>query len=134
MRTPVIPAPSWVRRLCGRRGLYKQHLDPASRPGGRFRCMTWTLAPVDSVEVTILVDYVSDALLVPAPIAVRPRLSLDCDRDQPLAEHGYSVLVSVEMAGSGGQSPHLTRLTLRLGPGGRGFESRLSDQTPFHLL
>ena len=60
--------------------------------------MTWTLAPVDSEEVTILVDNVSDALLAPAPVAMRPRLSLEGDRDQLLAEHGYSLLVTVETA------------------------------------
>ena len=62
--------------------------------------MTWTLAPVDSVDVTILVDNVSDALLAPTPVARRPRLSLDNDRDQLLAEHGYSLLLTVETAGS----------------------------------
>lgn len=62
--------------------------------------MTWRLAPVDSVEVTILVDNVSDALLAPTAVAARPRLTLDCDRDQLLAEHGYSVLVTVGVAGN----------------------------------
>lgn len=62
--------------------------------------MAWGLAPVDSVEVTILVDNVSDALLAPTPIATRPRPSLDSNSDQLLAEHGYSVLVTVSNAGT----------------------------------
>ncbi|GAC1614651.1 MAG: MBL fold metallo-hydrolase [Candidatus Dormibacteraceae bacterium] len=62
--------------------------------------MTWGLAPVDSVEVTILVDNVSDALLAPTPIATRPRPNLDSGSDQLLAEHGYSVLVTVDIAGT----------------------------------
>lgn len=62
--------------------------------------MTWRLAPVDSVELTILVDNVSDALLAQTPVASRPRFTLDYHRDQLLAEHGYSVLVTVEVAGN----------------------------------
>ena len=61
---------------------------------------TWSLAPVDSVEATILVDNASDALLGPSEIALRPQLSLDPDRDHLLAEHGYSLLISVLSDGS----------------------------------
>ena len=61
--------------------------------------MGWSPAPVDALEVTILVDNVSDALLAPAPVATRPALSLNPERDQLLAEHGYSLLITVETAG-----------------------------------
>jgi 7,8-dihydropterin-6-yl-methyl-4-(beta-D-ribofuranosyl)aminobenzene 5'-phosphate synthase len=61
--------------------------------------MAWTLAPVDAVEVTVLVDNVSDALLAPTAVAARPSPTLDCERDQLLAEHGYSLLLTVETAG-----------------------------------
>jgi 7,8-dihydropterin-6-yl-methyl-4-(beta-D-ribofuranosyl)aminobenzene 5'-phosphate synthase len=62
--------------------------------------MAWTLAPVDAVEATILVDNVSDALVAPTPVATRPALSLEWDRNQLLAEHGYSLLIKLEWAGS----------------------------------
>src|ERR671939_2012648 len=61
--------------------------------------MAWTLEPVDAVEATILVDNVSDALVAPTPVATRPALSLEWDRNQLLAEHGYSLLISLEWAG-----------------------------------
>lgn len=61
--------------------------------------MQWTLAPVDSVEATVLVDNVSDALLAPTTVAARPAPTLQWDHDQLLAEHGYSLLITVEFGG-----------------------------------
>lgn len=58
------------------------------------------LRPVESLEVLILVDNVSDALLASDEVARRPPLSLDPGRDQLLAEHGYSLLLTVERDGT----------------------------------
>src|SRR5438105_4199960 len=61
---------------------------------------TMALQPVDSLEVLILVDNVSDALLASGAVAHRPPLSLDPEREQLLAEHGYSLLLNVERGGT----------------------------------
>jgi len=53
------------------------------------------LRPVDSLEVLILVDNVSDALLASTDVARRPRPALDPQPDHLLAEHGYSLLLTV---------------------------------------
>ena len=58
------------------------------------------LSPVDALEVLILVDNVSDALLASGESARRPLLSLDPRRDQLLAEHGYSLLLTVAQDGA----------------------------------
>ena len=58
------------------------------------------LQPVDALEVLILVDNVSDALLASSPVAHRPPLSLNPETDQLLAEHGYSLLLTVERNGA----------------------------------
>ena len=58
------------------------------------------LKPVDALEVLILVDNVSDALLASSEVARRPAFSLNPERDQLLAEHGYSLLLTVERDGT----------------------------------
>lgn len=58
------------------------------------------LQPVDSLEVLILVDNVSDALLASSEVARRTQLNLNPDADQLLAEHGYSLLITVERGGT----------------------------------
>lgn len=70
------------------------------------------LQPVDSVSVTILMDNVSDALMVDAGPAKRasmvgagrptlpaPTLDTGTTRDSLLAEHGFSALVTVRRDG-----------------------------------
>lgn len=48
----------------------------------------------------ILVDHVGDALLASGPVARRPPFSLNPEMDQLLAEHGYSLLLTVERNGT----------------------------------
>ena len=61
------------------------------------------LSPVDSLHVTILVDNSIDALLPSGPGVVRPPLSWDAfEREHLIAEHGYSLLVSVASEGHTG--------------------------------
>lgn len=57
------------------------------------------LTAVDAVEVTILVDNLSDSLLPSTPIARRPRMSMDSDATHLRAEHGYGVLITVQSGG-----------------------------------
>ncbi len=57
------------------------------------------LTAVDAVEITILVDNLSDSLLPSTPIALRPRMSMEADAGDLRAEHGYGVLVTVESGG-----------------------------------
>src|SRR5262245_3289352 len=55
-----------------------------------------SLLPVDSVDVTILVDNAIDALVPSTPLAQRPPIYWDSFEREPLrAEHGYSLLVTV---------------------------------------
>jgi 7,8-dihydropterin-6-yl-methyl-4-(beta-D-ribofuranosyl)aminobenzene 5'-phosphate synthase len=61
---------------------------------------TVTLEPVDALEVLILVDNVSDALLGSSEVALRPAFSLNPASDQLLAEHGYSLLLTIERGGN----------------------------------
>lgn len=58
------------------------------------------LRPVDALEVVILVDNVSDALLASSEVARRPPAGLNPEPDQLMAEHGYSLLITVERDGS----------------------------------
>jgi len=55
---------------------------------------------VDALEVLILVDNVGDALLASTEVARRPPPLLDPAPDHLLAEHGYSLLVTVERNGT----------------------------------
>ena len=55
---------------------------------------------MDSLEVLILVDNVSDALLASGPLAHRPPFSLNPEINQLRAEHGYSLLLTVERDGT----------------------------------
>jgi 7,8-dihydropterin-6-yl-methyl-4-(beta-D-ribofuranosyl)aminobenzene 5'-phosphate synthase len=58
------------------------------------------LLPVDAVDVTILVDNYSDALLPSTETAQRPALVWDwIERESLRAEHGYSALLTVEREG-----------------------------------
>ena len=67
--------------------------EPA--PSGRL-----TLEPVDAVEVTVVVDNFVDVLLADAPGVRRVTRPWDFfDREQLRAEHGYSLLVTVEKSG-----------------------------------
>lgn len=76
-------------------------------PGGRdpnqsARAQMSPVVPraIDSLEVLILVDNVSDALLASSEVARRWQLSLNPEADQLLAEHGYSLLITVEHGGT----------------------------------
>ncbi len=70
------------------------------------------LEPVEAVTITTLVDNVVDVLLPDAGPARRPRRDLVSRAaatmeegrawDQPVAEHGFSALVDVRLAGGGG--------------------------------
>jgi 7,8-dihydropterin-6-yl-methyl-4-(beta-D-ribofuranosyl)aminobenzene 5'-phosphate synthase len=54
------------------------------------------LTPVDALDVTILVDNAIDVLLASAPGVHRPPLTWEAfEREALVAEHGYSLLVSV---------------------------------------
>lgn len=58
------------------------------------------LQPVDSVEVTILVDNSIDIFLPSDETTKRPRLDWDwSDKRQLIAEHGYSVLLTIHRNG-----------------------------------
>lgn len=58
------------------------------------------LQPVDAVEVTIVVDNFVDVLLPSTDIVRRAPLAWDSlERDALIAEHGYSLLVTVERGG-----------------------------------
>ncbi len=55
-----------------------------------------TLKPVDTIDVTILVDNSIDELVPSTPAAIRPPQSEDAfEKDHLLAEHGYSLLLTV---------------------------------------
>ena len=58
------------------------------------------LEPVDALEVLVLVDNVSDALLANSDVARRSPFSLNPQSDQLLAEHGYALLLTIERAGN----------------------------------
>lgn len=58
-----------------------------------------TLLPVDAVDITILVDNVVDILLPSTEMVQRPPLAWNwSEREQLIAEHGYSVLLTVQRA------------------------------------
>jgi 7,8-dihydropterin-6-yl-methyl-4-(beta-D-ribofuranosyl)aminobenzene 5'-phosphate synthase len=61
-----------------------------------------SLEPVDSANVTILVDNFIDALLASSEVAQRPRVAYDMwerEREQLIAEHGLSLLLTIERNG-----------------------------------
>jgi 7,8-dihydropterin-6-yl-methyl-4-(beta-D-ribofuranosyl)aminobenzene 5'-phosphate synthase len=59
-----------------------------------------TLVPVDSADVTILVDNSVDVLLPGNEMVRRAPLALDwSEREQLIAEHGYALLLTVERQG-----------------------------------
>jgi 7,8-dihydropterin-6-yl-methyl-4-(beta-D-ribofuranosyl)aminobenzene 5'-phosphate synthase len=59
-----------------------------------------TLLPVDTADVTVLVDNYSDLLLPSTEVARRPALVWEWSERPPLrAEHGYAVLLTVERDG-----------------------------------
>lgn len=60
---------------------------------------TVDLRPVDALDVLILVDNTSDALLASTEVARRPPPVVDPAPDHLLAEHGYSLLLTVERDG-----------------------------------
>ena len=63
---------------------------------------TGPLQPVDAVEVTVLVDNAVDLLLPSSEVVRRPALdygTLEADRAKLLAEHGLSLLLTVERGG-----------------------------------
>lgn len=58
------------------------------------------LVPVDAVDVTILVDNYSDILLPSGAVAQRPALVWNwSEREQLRAEHGFSLLLTVQRDG-----------------------------------
>ncbi len=63
---------------------------------------TSPLQPVDAVEVTVLVDNAVNLLLPSSEVVRRPALdygTLEADRAKLLAEHGLSLLLTVERGG-----------------------------------
>ena len=59
-----------------------------------------TLLPVDVADVTILVDNSLDILLPSDAVAQRAPMYYDwSDREQLIAEHGYSLLLTVVREG-----------------------------------
>ncbi len=58
------------------------------------------LEPVDRLEVVVLVDSVSDALLASGEIATRPLVELNRESTHLRAAHGYSLVITVERNGS----------------------------------
>jgi 7,8-dihydropterin-6-yl-methyl-4-(beta-D-ribofuranosyl)aminobenzene 5'-phosphate synthase len=61
-----------------------------------------SLRPVDVAEVTVLVDNFVDLLLPSTEVVRRPRVDYDLwepDREQLVAEHGLSLLLSIERDG-----------------------------------
>jgi 7,8-dihydropterin-6-yl-methyl-4-(beta-D-ribofuranosyl)aminobenzene 5'-phosphate synthase len=58
------------------------------------------LKPVDAVEITIVMDLYLDILMASSPGVERFKLAYDwSERDNLLAEHGFSALVTVETDG-----------------------------------
>jgi 7,8-dihydropterin-6-yl-methyl-4-(beta-D-ribofuranosyl)aminobenzene 5'-phosphate synthase len=60
------------------------------------------LEPVDAASVTVLVDNFIDALLPSSEVAQRPRVAYDMwepEREQLIAEHGLSLLLTIERNG-----------------------------------
>src|ERR671932_622712 len=61
-----------------------------------------SLQPVDVANVTVLVDNFIDALLPSSEAAQRPRVAYDMwerERGQLIAEHGLSLLLTIEQDG-----------------------------------
>ncbi|MCA1717232.1 MAG: MBL fold metallo-hydrolase [Actinobacteria bacterium] len=61
-----------------------------------------SLQPVDAANVTILVDNSIDLLLSSSEVAQRPRVAYDMwerEREQLIAEHGLSLLLTIEREG-----------------------------------
>src|SRR5438128_9730363 len=59
-----------------------------------------TLLPVEAADVTILVDNFVDILLPGTEMVQRPPFAWDwSEREQLIAEHGYSLLVTVQREG-----------------------------------
>src|SRR6266702_1963966 len=59
-----------------------------------------TLQPIDAADVTILVDNSIDILLPSTQTALRPPLAWNwSEREQLIAEHGYSLLLTVQRDG-----------------------------------
>jgi 7,8-dihydropterin-6-yl-methyl-4-(beta-D-ribofuranosyl)aminobenzene 5'-phosphate synthase len=61
-----------------------------------------SLEPVDAANVTILVDNFIDALLPSSEVAQRPRVAYDMwerEREQLIAEHGLSLVLTVKRDG-----------------------------------
>jgi 7,8-dihydropterin-6-yl-methyl-4-(beta-D-ribofuranosyl)aminobenzene 5'-phosphate synthase len=61
-----------------------------------------SLQPVDAAYVTILVDNSIDVLLSSSEVAQRPRVAYDMwerEREQLIAEHGLSLLLTIEQEG-----------------------------------
>ena len=64
------------------------------------------LAPVDAVEVTLVVDNFVDILMAGAEGVRRFPLAYDFfDHQQLVAEHGFSALVTVEAGGAAELDP-----------------------------
>ena len=61
-----------------------------------------SLEPVDAANVTVLVDNFIDALLPSSEVAQRPQVAYDMlerERGQLIAEHGLSLLLTIERDG-----------------------------------
>ena len=95
MCTPTVEDARSLAAQLTQTGEAHRDLKPEPAPGGRV-----ALQPVDAVEVTVVVDNFVDVLLPDAPGVRRVARPWDFfDREQLRAEHGYSLLVTVENAG-----------------------------------
>jgi 7,8-dihydropterin-6-yl-methyl-4-(beta-D-ribofuranosyl)aminobenzene 5'-phosphate synthase len=73
-------------------------LDPDNRGGDLIEPLV-NLAPVDGVELTIVMDNYVDVFLAPAE-GIRRHVQSDLgDRKQLIAEHGFSALITVKRDG-----------------------------------
>lgn len=69
-------------------------------PGATLMSEHVMLEPIDAAEVTIVVDNSIDLLLTNERMAQRAPLHHDwSERDQLIAEHGYSLLLTIHSNG-----------------------------------
>ena len=75
---------------------------------------TVSLQPVDQVKITIILDNTIDLLMTNTEVARRIQLGPNpFERPQPVAEHGFSVLISVKRGEKSGTALFDTGLSPR---------------------
>src|ERR687886_220698 len=98
-----------------------------------------SLEPVDAANVTVLVDNFIDALLPSSEVAQRPQVAYEMwerEREQLIAEHGLSLLLTIERDGRGASVPGGCRSlsTPRLGEIARSSSRRVPSFTSHHRV